>query len=55
MMLQKMRGVGIAASVVAMLNFGNCCCLLGIPIGIWSLIILLQPDVTAAFDQSARS
>jgi hypothetical protein len=53
MMLQKMRGVGIAASVVAMLNFGNCCCLLGIPVGIWSLIILLQPDVKAAFDQSA--
>ena len=55
MMRQKMRGVGIAAAVVAMLNFGNCCCLLGIPIGVWSLIILMQADVKAAFDASSRS
>ena len=55
MMRQKMRGVAIAASVVAMLNFGSCCCILGIPIGIWSVIILMQEDVKAAFEASAYS
>ncbi len=53
MLMKKIRGVGLAASVVAMLNFGNCCCLLGLPVGIWSLVILLQPDVKAAFDQNS--
>lgn len=53
MLMRKIRGVGLAASVVAMLNVGNCCCVLGIPIGIWSLVILLQPDVKAAFDQNS--
>lgn len=55
MMRQKMRGVAIAASVVAMVNFGTCCCVLGIPVGIWSVIILLQDDVRAAFESSAYS
>ncbi|MFN0018739.1 MAG: hypothetical protein ACKVP0_10805 [Pirellulaceae bacterium] len=54
-MRQKMRGLGIAASVAAMLNFANCCCLLGIPIGIWSLVILMQDDVKRAFDANANS
>ncbi len=55
MMRQKMRGVGIAASVVAMVNVGNCCCLIGIPIGIWSVVILMQEDVKAAFNANANS
>jgi len=55
MLRQKMRGVGIGASIVAMLNFGNCCCLLGIPVGIWSLVILMQDDIKWAFDANARS
>ena len=53
MLRQKMRGVAIAAAAVAMLNFGSCCCILGIPVGIWSIIILLQEDVKSAFDASA--
>ena len=42
-------GISLAASVLAMLNFGTCCCIVGLPVGIWSLVILLQPDVKAAF------
>lgn len=53
MLRMKNRTMAIAASVLAMLNFGTCCCLLGLPIGIWSLIILLREDVTAAFDEAA--
>jgi hypothetical protein len=49
----KMWGLGLASSILAMVNFGNCCCLLGLPIGIWALVILLLSDVKEAFAQSA--
>lgn len=38
----------IVASVVAMIPC-SCACLLGLPIGIWSLVVLLKPDVKTAF------
>lgn len=45
----KGRGLCIAASVVAMLPFLSGCCCVGIPIGIWALIVLSKPDVKQAF------
>ena len=33
----------------AMINIGNCCCLLGLPFGIWSLVVLLKPEVAEKF------
>jgi hypothetical protein len=36
-----------------MINIGTCCCIIGLPAGIWSLVILLQPDVSKAFDQNS--
>src|SRR5262245_18472868 len=42
-------GLAVAASGLAMINFGSCCCLAGIPIGTWSLVILMMPDVRTAF------
>ncbi|HEY4258977.1 MAG TPA: hypothetical protein VGM98_02405 [Schlesneria sp.] len=53
MLRLKNRTLGIAASVLAMMNFGTCCCLLGLPVGIWSLVILLREDVSKAFDDAA--
>ncbi len=53
MLRHKNRTLAIAASVLAMMNFGTCCCLLGLPVGIWSLVILLREDVTKAFDDAA--
>jgi hypothetical protein len=44
----------LVSSILAMINFGSCCCLVGLPVGIWSLVILLQNDVKAAFMQQAR-
>lgn len=41
------------ASIVAMLPF-HTGCLIGFPIGIWSLVVLLRPDVRAAF-QNAKA
>jgi len=45
--------LAMTASILSMLNFGNCCCLLGIPVGIWALVILLMPDVKEAFRLNA--
>jgi hypothetical protein len=40
--------MAIVASVVAMIPC-SCACILGLPIGIWSLVVLLKPEVKAAF------
>jgi hypothetical protein len=42
-------GLALTASILAMLNFGNCCCLLGLPVGIWSAVVLSLEDVRDAF------
>jgi len=41
-------GLAMAGSIVAMLPV-SCCCLLGLPFGIWSLVILSKPEVKAVF------
>jgi hypothetical protein len=41
--------LAIAGSIVAIIPcIGSCCCI-GIPIGIWSLIVLNKPEVKTAF------
>ena len=45
----KMWGYSLAASILAMINIGTCCCFLGLPVGIWSTIVLFQPQVKKAF------
>ena len=47
-------GLAMAASILAIVNIGSCCCLVSLPIGIWSLLILMRPDVRAAFAQASR-
>ena len=43
------RGLSVAASIVAMIPcIGPCCCI-GLPVGIWSLIVLGKDEVKAAF------
>ena len=49
MLRLKTWGVALAASIVSMLNVGSCCCVLGLPLGIWALVILLSQDVKHAF------
>ena len=51
----KVQAPAIAASIVSMFNVGSCCCVIGLPIGIWALVILLMGDVKRAFEFSARS
>jgi len=48
MLRLRMYGLGIASSICAMLLL-PCCCLLGMPLGIWSLAVLVRPEVKSAF------
>jgi len=41
-------GVAMAASIVAMLPC-QCCCLFGLPFGIWALVTLIKPEVKSQF------
>jgi hypothetical protein len=43
-------GLAVTASILAMIPCtSGCCCLVGLPIGIWALIVLMDKDVKAAF------
>jgi hypothetical protein len=42
-------GLAMAASIIAMIPCVSPCCLLGLPIGIWALVVLMKPEVKSAF------
>lgn len=51
MMVQQKNWVfALVASILACVNIGSCCCFLGLPVGIWSIIILSLADVRQNFD-----
>lgn len=46
----KNWGVALAGAILVMIPCStNCCCCLGIPIGIWALLTLTKPEVKSAF------
>jgi len=45
----KQWELSLAASIVAMIPCVSPCCILGLPIGIWALVVLLRPEVKEAF------
>jgi hypothetical protein len=50
----KMKGLTqwslcIAASIIAMIPCISPCCIVGLPIGIWCLVVLTKPEVKTAF------
>ena len=50
--VQMMRlnwGMAVTGSVLAMINVGSCCCVIGIPVGIWSLMVLMSPNTISIF------
>lgn len=49
MMKVQSWGLALAAAILVMLPCGSCCCLLGIPLGIWVIVLLNKPEVKAAF------
>ena len=50
MMQGRKRGLAKIAAILAMVPVTSCCFLIGIPIGIWSLIVLAKPGVQAVFE-----
>jgi hypothetical protein len=44
----KSYGLAMTSSVLGMIPCSPCC-LVGLPIGIWSLIVLMKPEVKSAF------
>ena len=51
MKMRKLQSYGFAmtAAIIAMIPCISPCCLLGLPFGIWALVILLKPEVKASF------
>lgn len=50
MQMRELRSYGLAmtSSILAVIPcFG--CCLIGIPIGIWAIVVLMKPEVKEAF------
>jgi hypothetical protein len=45
----KQWGLAVGASILAMIPCISPCCIIGLPIGIWSLVVLMRDDVKAAF------
>ena len=50
MMNSKRYGLAKTAAIIAVIPFVSCCLLVGIPFGIWALIVLGKPEVKAAFN-----
>jgi predicted Zn finger-like uncharacterized protein len=47
---RRTYGLAMAGAIAAMINVGNLCCCLGLPFGIWAIVVLVRPDVRAAFE-----
>ncbi len=41
--------LAMAASIIAMIPILSSCCLIGLPAGIWALVVLRKPEVKSAF------
>jgi hypothetical protein len=42
-------GLAMAASILAMIPCISPCCIVGLPVGIWCIVVLTKPEVKAAF------
>lgn len=42
-------GLAMAASILAMIPCISPCCIVGLPVGIWCLVVLTKPEVKTAF------
>lgn len=51
MKMRKLESYGLAmtASILAMIPCVSPCCILGLPFGIWAVVVLAKPEVKEAF------
>ena len=49
--MQRLQGwtPAVVASIVAMVPCVSPCCTIGLPVGIWALVVLMKPGVKSAF------
>jgi hypothetical protein len=54
--MKQLTGYGWAmtGSVMAMIPCTNSCCCVGLPVGIWAIVVLVNSDVKAAFRSSSE-
>lgn len=50
MLYGKKYGISKAAAIVSMIPFASCCFFIGIPVGIWSFVVLRKPHVRDIFE-----
>ena len=43
------HGFAMTASILSMIPCLSSCCLIGLPVGIWCMIVLMKPEVKSAF------
>lgn len=55
MMKGRKYGLSKAAAILAVIPFTSCCFLLGIPFGIWAIVVLSKPEVKAYFNGEIMS
>jgi hypothetical protein len=50
--MKRMRsyGIALAAAIVAAIPMLGPCCIVGIPFGIWAIVVLSKPEVKRAFE-----
>ena len=48
----KSYGLSMAAAIASCIPCVSVCCPLGIPFGIWALVLLMKPEIKAGFDAS---
>jgi hypothetical protein len=50
--MKRMRsyGMALAAAIVAAIPMLGPCCIVGIPFGIWAIVVLSKPEVKRAFE-----
>lgn len=51
MMKGRSHGLARTAAILVMVPCVSPCCVAGIPVGIWALVVLASPDVRAVFDR----
>lgn len=52
MLFHRYRWLAILGCVLAMINFANCCCLIGLPAGGYCMIKLIDPDLAPLFQRT---
>jgi len=52
MLGMRRYSAALLASIFALIPVTSLCCISGIPIGIWALVVLRDPEVRAAFENT---